>query len=108
MKQLSEKHSQIFERIVRDRGGRLFRVRFVVVQRGGRLRGRVVSCEQAQELDGFKIQDSRFKSQTCCLPAWKQLQVVKSEELKVSSFFPSPYFNKFTFLISNNIRAPSL
>ncbi|TSC57722.1 MAG: hypothetical protein Greene041679_266 [Parcubacteria group bacterium Greene0416_79] len=49
-----ETQSEIFERIVRNRNGRVFRVRFVAVERGGILRGRIVSCEEIVSLSGVK------------------------------------------------------
>ena len=116
---VATEQAAILERIVHARDGRLFRVRFVVVERDGVLKGRVVSCELVQELGRFKmIYDSRlrrsgfggqvrFRNKTYCLPAWKQLQVVKSEKLRVKSFPVSPYFNKFDFMTVIKIRAPS-
>ncbi len=107
MKQLSKSHSQIFERIVRALDGRLFRVRFVVFERDGVLRGRVVSCEAALSFSCVKDKGLRIKDFHLCLPAWRRPQIVKSEKLKVKSSLVSPYFNKFDFMTVIKIRAPS-
>ena len=45
---LRVKESKIFEKTA-QRGGKLFRIRFVVIERNGVLRGRIISCELLQE-----------------------------------------------------------
>lgn len=91
MKKLTyQNQSEVFEKVVRARNGRLFRVRFVVVERGGALRGRVVSCEP---IVVFLPSTKRFVNKTCL-----SFQVRKTV---------SPYFNKFQFLTAIKIRAPS-
>lgn len=87
---LQKNQSEVFEKIVCDRSGRLFRVRFVVVERGGALRGRVVSCEP---MVVFLPSTKRFVNKTGL-----SFQVRK---------IVSPYFNKFAFLTAIKIRAPS-
>lgn len=91
MKKLTyQNQSEVFEKIVSDRSGRLFRVQFVVVERSGKLRGRVVSCDP---IVVFLPSTKRFADKTS-LP----FQVRKTI---------SPYFNKFAFLTAIKIRAPS-
>lgn len=97
-----------FERLVRDRHGRLFRVRFVVVERDGNLRGRVISVAPITALQKrFKIYDLGFKNETLCLPAWLRSRQVKDKGLRIKDLYFSPYFNKFDFLTVIKIRAPS-
>lgn len=107
MEILFERQSEIFERIVRDRSGRLFRVRFMVVERDGVLRGRIISCEVVPELRRFKMYDVGFKKKICCLPGRLPFRSVKGQLSKVKSASTSPYFNKFEFLTVIKIRAPS-
>ncbi len=93
MKQIIQHQSEIFEKIVRQADGRLFFVRFVVVERGGVLRGRVVSCALIAE-----------EAKAICGRAVLGAPVAAS-----SDFFPvlSPFFSCFDFLTSVQIRAPS-
>ena len=87
---ISQTQSEIFERIVRDRSGRAFRVRFVVVERGGTLRGRIISCEPVLAF----------------LPPVKKSVFATPLNFRVRTTAPT-YFNKFAFLTAIKIRAPS-
>jgi len=92
-KLIYQRQSEIFERIVRQADGRLFCVRFVVVERGGVLRGKVVSCALLAE-----------EAPVLCGRA-----VLGAPALTSSEFLPilSPFFSCFDFLTSIQIRAPS-
>lgn len=107
-----EKQSEIFERIVRALDGRFFRVRFVVVERGGILRGRIISCSPLNfpsfPRRGMKGVVVNRKRGIFCLPAQQFHHAVKDKGLRIKSVSPSPYFNKFQFLTVIKIRAPSL
>jgi|GEM_PF-1388130 len=85
--------SSIFERIVRQADGRLFLVRFVIVERGGVLRGRIISCALITE-----------EAKAICGRAVLGAPIATSSE-----FLPilSPFFSCFDFLTSVQIRAPS-
>lgn len=89
-KLIHQNQPEIFEKIVRDRSGRVFRVRFVVVERDGALRGRIVSCVPVVGLiEGVQTPVA--------------FHIVK----KLGEKIASPYFNKFCFLSVIKIRAPS-
>ncbi|OHA45157.1 MAG: hypothetical protein A3H13_02255 [Candidatus Taylorbacteria bacterium RIFCSPLOWO2_12_FULL_48_11] len=113
---ISQTQSEIFERIVRDRSGRAFRVRFVVVERGGTLRGRIISYEQIQNLSPFSKGEypsgargrggSSAGQTTLYLPNVQKLAHNASLCHRARPT-ASPYFNKFAFLTAIKIRAPS-
>lgn len=137
MRELSfEKQSEIFERTVRDRDGRLFCVRFVVVEREGVLRGKVISCEQIYTIRTANRYPSPTRRRTGVgrkyehrtrrpyfpfvkggtrvregegfyLPARQVHQAANDKGLRIKDFFPSPYFNRFDFLTVIKIRAPA-
>lgn len=92
-KLIYQKHSEIFERIVRQADGRLFLVRFVIVERGGVLRGKIISCAVVAE-----------STPAICARAVLGAPVAASYD-----FLPilSPFFSCFDFLTSVQIRAPS-
>ncbi len=94
MKKIIQTQSEIFERIVRQADGRLFRMSFVIVERGGVLRGKVVSCVLISE-----------ETKAICGRAEYGAPVASSPD-----FLPilSPFFSSFDFLISVQIRAPAL
>lgn len=89
-KLIHQTQSEIFERVVRDRSGRAFRVRFVIVERGGALRGRIISCAPV----------------VAFLPSVKKSVFATLINFRARSTV-SPYFNKFAFLTAIKIRAPS-
>ncbi len=99
-KVIYQKQSDILEKVV-SRNGRLFLVRFVVVEREGKLRGRVLSCEAVEALAG----ETTVATAGTCLPS-----ITFTEEAPFSrrSFhtFISPYFT-LDFLTSIQIRAPA-
>ena len=102
-----QNQSEIFERVVCDQSGRIFRMRFVVVERDGILRGKVVSCQQVFELRIVKDKGLRIKDFRYCLPVWLHHGSVKDKGLRIEDSVSSPYFNKFDFLTVIKIRAPS-
>jgi hypothetical protein len=104
---ITKSQSEVLERTVRDQRGRFFRVRFVVVERDGIWRGKVVSCQQVFELRIVKDKGLRIKDFRYCLPVWLHHGSVKDKGLGIKVSFSSPYFNKFDFLTVIKIRAPS-
>lgn len=96
---IGQKQSEIFEKVV-SKNGQLFLVRFIIVEREGKLRGRVLSCEAIRSLPR-----AAAESGAPCLPA-----VTFSEPSPISrKLFGeviSPYFS-LDFLTSIQIRAPS-
>ena len=95
-----QKQSEVFEKVV-SRNGRLFLVRFVVVEREGKLRGKVLSCEAIEVLAG----DTDTTAKATCLPS-----VTFTDEAPLSRELfceiVSPYFT-LDFLTSIQIRAPA-
>ncbi|MDO8594975.1 MAG: hypothetical protein Q7R93_05730 [bacterium] len=99
-KLLHQKQSEIFERIV-NRNGKLFLVRFVVVERAGKLRGKVISCEAIESLSGSTKETSRNY-----LPILRLPRIVKDEGLRIKDCLISP-FSSLEFFMSQMTRAPS-
>ncbi|PIQ68598.1 MAG: hypothetical protein COV91_03295 [Candidatus Taylorbacteria bacterium CG11_big_fil_rev_8_21_14_0_20_46_11] len=96
------KQSEIFEKIVRNRNGQLFRVHFIVVERNGVFRGKVISYEEIQELRGCTDAE--------CKHFLLAGNVAKREaRISKKGFQPvlSPFYT-FDFLTEIKIRAPSL
>ncbi len=98
---IHQKQLEIFERVV-SRNGRLFLVHFVILERGGKLRGKVLSCEAIEVLAG----EVSTTMEATCLPS-----VTFTDEAPLSHELfgevVSPYFS-LDFLTSIQIRAPSL
>lgn len=95
-----ERNSEVMERVV-VQNGKLFRVRFVILERGGKLRGKVLSCEAVEVLAG-----ETTTAEATCLPS----ATFTDEAPRSSKLFAevvSPYFS-LDFLTSIQIRAPSL
>ena len=96
---INQRQSEVHERVV-TRNGQLFLVRFVIVDRDGKLRGRVLSCEAIKTLPCTTTEHAIF-----CLP-----EVNFSEPSPISrKFFReiiSPYFS-LDFLTVVQIRAPA-
>lgn len=110
MKKLIYQHqSEVFEKVVCDRGGRLFRVRFVVVEREGTLRGRIISCVPLSEIPSLVEEGCHDFSRdgVVCLPIGTQKSNTSRTIKKLGKKIASPYFNKFRFLTAIKIRAPS-
>lgn len=111
MKKLAyQNQSEVFEKIVCDRSGRVFRVRFVVVERAGTLRGRIISCEPVSNLSPLsKGGEGRVRGcyEAVCLPTGTQKSHTSRTVKKLGEKIASPYFNKFQFLTAIKIRAPS-
>jgi hypothetical protein len=94
-----QNQSEIFEKVV-VRNGRLFLVRFVIVERGGKLRGRVISCEAIVALPaGAAAERER------CLPAFSRTEPAPVTR-KHFKEIASPFFT-LEFFISQMTRAPS-
>ncbi|MEK7169660.1 MAG: hypothetical protein AAB767_00035 [Patescibacteria group bacterium] len=99
MYDLRIEEAEIFEKIVR-RNGRFFLVRFVIVERGGKLRGRVISCEALEVLPvGVTAESER------CLPAFSDVQPAPITRKRFEEIV-SPFFT-LEFFISQMTRAPA-
>ncbi len=99
-----QKQSEIFEKIV-NQSGKFFRVRFVVLERGGKLRGKVISCEPILAIAGVKDKGLRIKDSPSYLPCVRN---TKSEP-RVRAYLAkviSP-FSALEFLTSIMVRAPA-
>lgn len=99
-----QQQSEVFERVVRDARGRAFCVRFVVVEREGILRGRIISCTPIHSLRTTNT--IRTYEQKYLLSDTKHIQTSSTPKI-FHSKTTSPYFNKFQFLTAIKIRAPS-
>jgi len=91
-------HSGVFDRIV-SKNGKLFRIRFAVIERGGKLRGKVISLEPISELRG-----SVAEPFVLCSNCSESDAPVEKE--RTFSSFVSP-FSVFDFFTSQMTRAPS-
>ena len=97
------KKSEIFEKVVHDKTGRIFRVQFVVVERNGVLRGKVISCQEIKGLRGCT-----GKRPSCGHILLAGTATRKSARISKRGYRPilSP-FSQFDFLTEIKIRAPS-
>lgn len=103
-----QNQTEVFERVVRDARGRAFCVRFVVVERDGVLRGRILSCVPLSEIPSSVEEGCRAKrGGVVCLPVDTEKFHTLSVAKKLGGIIASPYFNKFAFLTAIKIRAPS-
>ncbi len=100
-KVIEQKQSEIFEKVV-TKNGKLFLVRFVILEREGRLRGKVISCEAIETLSG-----STGKATKICLPLFRTYPTVTDEGLTIKDCVLSP-FSTLEFFMSQPTRAPSL
>ena len=96
---IQQKQSEIFEKVV-SRNGRLFLVRFVIVERESKLRGRILSCEAIEALAGAEV-----SSEVTCLPSITFTDEAPIAD-KLFEEIISPYFC-LDFLTSIKIRAPA-
>lgn len=94
-----QNQSEVFEKVV-TKSGKLFLVRFVIVERGGKLRGRVISCEAIEALPAGATAESEH-----CLPAFSDVQPAPVTNERFEEIV-SPFFT-LEFLTSIKIRAPS-
>ncbi|KKU96067.1 MAG: hypothetical protein UY29_C0016G0025 [Parcubacteria group bacterium GW2011_GWC2_48_17] len=100
MKRLScQDKSRIFEKIVHQHG-RLFLVRFVILEREGRLRGKIISCEPIGVLS-----DTGAAKEKYLLPISFSAKDAPEGKLCFKRIV-SP-FSKLEFFISQMPRAPS-
>ncbi len=90
--------SEIFEKVVL-RNGKLFRVRFVVIEREGKLRGKVVSCDVIETLDGDINDTKKYFPLDIELGGF-------FEETRTFDVIASPY-SYLDFFVSQMTRAPS-
>lgn len=93
------RQSEIFEKIV-NRDGKAFRIRFVILERGGRLRGKVISCEAIEALSG-DIATEEEK----CLPVFAAKQSTPTTRVDFREIV-SP-FSTLEFFMSQMTRAPA-
>ena len=98
-KLLHQKQSEIFEKIV-IRGGKIFLVRFVIVEREGKLRGKVISCEAVEALSGTKQASEGYLPVTLNAPAAPS-DITSFDEII------SPY-STLEFFMSQMTRAPAV
>ena len=99
-KLLDQKQSEIFEKVVL-KNGRLFRIRFVVLERGGKLRGKILSCQPIEILAGESTE-----STSSYLPALADLQPAPISRVLFEELV-SP-LSTLEFFMSQMTRAPSL
>lgn len=99
-----EKQCEVLERIARAPDGRLFRVRFVIVERDGVLRGRVISCEEIVSLSDVKDGGLWIKDYLY-LPHSKT-RVSQARTRISAARILSPY-TSLDFFMSQMTRAPS-
>jgi len=105
-KVIYQNQSDIFEKVV-QRDGKIFRIRFVIIERCGQLRGKVISCEEVHTIRTYG-KGTKYERRTSCLPPSCSQQQVKGERSKVKSIRVSPFFNISDLLTPIKIRAPSL
>ena len=98
-KLLHQNQSEIFEKVA-TKNGKLFLVRFVIVERGQKLRGRIISCEAIETLPIGVTTESEH-----CLPSFSDVQPAPITGKRFEEIV-SPFFT-FEFLTSIKIRAPS-
>ena len=96
---VSEKRSEILEKLV-QRDGKLFLVRFIVVERKGKLIGKIISCEAIETLSGETV--SKEKK---CLPVCSEKQSAPASKV-VFRKIVSP-FSTLEFFMSQPTRAPA-
>lgn len=100
MKKLTYQHqSEIYEKVV-QRDGELFLVRFVILERGGKLRGKIISCEAIEALPAGITTESEH-----CLPAFSNVEPAPITQERFEEIV-SPFFT-LEFFVSQMIRAPS-
>lgn len=99
----SNQLNSTFERIVRDKNGVLFRVRFIIESIDGRPQPRIVSAEALKKVEN---EAEKTGKTVLSLPVFSQ-QVVLNEKF-VQTYFSkiSPYAT-LEFFMSQPTRAPS-
>ena len=98
MKKLTTRQFEIFEKVVRQ-NGHLFLVRFVILERAGKLRGKVLSCTPIEVLAGSA------EPSTSYLPVFRHTQAAPTETRTFEEIL-SP-FTTLEFFVSQMTRAPS-
>ncbi len=100
---VSQEKTGSFERTVCDRNGRFFRVRFVVVEQDGAVRGRIVSVTPVAAIMGETVGPAT--KPILCLPMCSRSAFLSES----ATFNPiqSPYVFSFDFFVSQMTRAPS-
>ena len=120
-----QKKSQVFEKIV-NRSGKFFRVQFVILEREGKFRGKIIACDEIQTIrttneirkyeqrigrsySPFRKGSTRVgEGEGFYLPVSKTICGILDKGLKINDFYISPYFDCLEFLTCIKIRAPSL
>ncbi|MSU55827.1 MAG: hypothetical protein EXS51_00750 [Candidatus Taylorbacteria bacterium] len=97
---ISGKQSGILEKLVR-RNGKLFLMRFVVLEREGKLRGKILSCQPIEILAGESTE-----STSSYLPVLADLQPAPISRVLFEELV-SP-LSTLEFFMSQMTRAPSL
>lgn len=95
---------EIYERIVRAKYGRLMRVRFVAVEIGDEILGKIISVEPVLEIKNTLLL-KEGKEIILALPA-PHNPISVSFSYRVSYKIPSPFFT-LDFFMSQMTRAPS-
>lgn len=98
-KLLYQTQSEVFEKVV-TKNGKLFLVRFVILEKEGRLRGKVISCEAIETLPAGVTAESEH-----CLPVFSDIQPAPITGERFEEIV-SPFFT-LEFFISQMTRAPS-
>jgi len=95
----------IYERILRAKDGRLVRVRFVVSEMEGRLKGHIIAAEPVEAVEAIK---SARPTNPLFLPAQASSPAHAPKIVRAipSTAHFSPYFS-FEFFMSQPTRAPS-
>ena len=96
----SNQLNSTFERIVRDKNGVLFRVRFIIEIVDGRPQPKIVSAEALKKVG------AKDEQVTLSLPVFSE-QVVLNEKFVQSYFSKISPYSPLTFFMSQPTRAPS-
>jgi hypothetical protein len=98
----------VYEKIFRAKDGRLVRVRFVVSEMDGRLKGHIIAAEAVEPIELIKSAKPARQAKPLFLPAQASSQAhAKNPDRAIpSTAHFSPYFS-FEFFMSQPTRAPS-
>ena len=100
MKQIIQSKSQIVEKILRDKEGRLVRATFCVYENGGRIKARLV--------DFVYLNQKILKNVVFALSGFAKTKATPTPSVGVKSVF-STYFNKdILYFSGSKPRAPTL
>ena len=96
----------IYERILRAKDGRLVRVRFVVSEMEGRLKGHIIGVEAVEAINSASPAKQAKPLYFLTAQATEKAQAKKTLRAIPSTSHFSPYFS-FEFFMSQPTRAPS-